>query len=105
MNERQRKIHDQTCRKSDKIKEVDVVRYPKVVEDLPTPAEWETEREIKPVFVEPQSQKPDHSDIPIYGKTFQTWEIQGIDGFLFSNDPFYLEVPLEDDSSSAVSCF
>lgn len=105
MNDRQRKIHDQTCRKSDKIKEVDVVRYPKIVEDLPTPAEWETEREFRPIFIEPQSQTPKQSDTPLYGKTFHTWEIQRIQGFQFSNDPFYLEVPPEADVSNAILCF
>ena len=106
MNDRQRKIHDQTCRKSEKIKEVDVVRYPKVVEDLPTPAEWETLSEIKPVFVDPQSQQaPNNSDIPLYGRTFHTWEIQRIQGFDFSNDPFYLEVPLDREIPDEISCF
>lgn len=92
MSERQRKLHDQTCRKSDRIQEVQVIQYPKVVEDLPTPAEWETAQVFHPVFVDTQTVQIQQQNLPLFGKTYNTREIQHIEHLNFSNDPFQLEL-------------
>lgn len=91
MTERQRKIHDQTCRGVSKVQEVGVFQYPKIIENLPTPEEWETERRIEPKFVEPVNDKKVQINIPIFGEVSQTEVIQHIDGLKFQNFPFILE--------------
>lgn len=87
MNERQRKIHDQTCRQNEKLHEqVDVIRYPKVVEDTPTPAEWETETSFEPMVVNPKnSDRKVVQLLPIFGRIMSMPELQEFSGYSFSN--------------------
>lgn len=88
LNERQRRIHDQTCKKSENVKVANVIHYPKVIESLPTPQEWELYERLPPKL-EPTTT----NDGPIFGKVIQTSSLQGIDGFNFCNLPFYLATP------------
>ena len=94
LTERQRKLQEQTCMKADRVQEVDVYQYPKVVESLPTPEEWETETIFHPQFV---SSKPlqslNDSHVPIFGEIYQTIEIQGITDFNFDNSNLTLQLP------------
>lgn len=84
LSERQRRIHDQTCRKSENAVLAPVIHYPKVVERLPTPAEWEVRAPVPAAPPQPTNVGP------VLGRVIQTASIQGIDGLSFSNAPFCL---------------
>jgi hypothetical protein len=91
LSDRQRRLHDQTCRRTDAVTEVDVVQYPKVVEDLTTPAEWEAEVSAAPVFV--VNDRLEIAQVPLFGELHRTWELQGIQGYEYSNDSAHLVTP------------
>jgi hypothetical protein len=85
LSDRQRQLHDQTCRKTSAVQEADVVHYPKVVESLPTPAEWEIVQEVRPVFVNNEPMVPE--DIPVFGVLMRLGDLQSLTGFQFTNHP------------------
>jgi hypothetical protein len=93
MSERQRRLHDQMCRKADAVTDADVVQYPKVVEALPTPADWETAGRVGPVLVEPV--RTDPAGVPRFGTLLQSRELQSISGYEYSNCPFRFVSPVE----------
>ena len=95
LNERQRRLHSQTCRKSENAKEAEIVYYPKVVESLPTPAEWEILEQQNYNNISRQINREDENmRIPIFGKITETSSLQGIDGFSFINAPLFLSTPI-----------
>jgi hypothetical protein len=101
MKERQRKIHDQTCQGISRAREAEVVSYPKVIESLPTPAEWELEKPVEPVFVvnDPLVRG---SDVPQFGRMMMTWDLQGLGGFGYQHLPFNLAAPKALDGTNEI---
>ena len=95
LTERQLKLHDQGCRKTDRVVQADVIQYPKVVESLPTPAEWEVHREFKPRFVTPVKRSCSEP-VPIFGRTVNVDQLQNFEGYELTNEPYALKVPETD---------
>lgn len=97
MSERERRIHQQTCQDTEHTTNADVVVYPKIVEDLPTPAEWEIIPQTEPKFIHPDPEKKfeiyDIEDNPlaIFGIIHNTGELQFAHKYKFSNDPYIFE--------------
>jgi hypothetical protein len=75
----------------DAVTEGDVVQYPKVVEHLPTPAEWEAPPAPAPVCV--PNDPLTAAAVPLFGQTHRTWELQGILGYEYAADSAHLVVP------------
>jgi hypothetical protein len=83
---RELKIHEQTCRQINKAMEANVIRFPKVVEVLPTPEEWEIIDREKPIFIEPKTRG---NKITNYvGDVFNTSDLQHINNESFSLKDF-----------------
>ena len=92
ITERQRKLHDQTCRKTEQVVSVDVVQYPKVVESLPTPAPWELERTFKPRSAVPVKRNVS-APVPLFGTVVNVTKLQALDGYEFTNDTCTMRTP------------
>lgn len=87
MSERQRKVHQQMCRETEKATESSVYQYPKVVEYLETPAEWEIVQETGPILVDYSKQSKESNETPIFGEIFTTSQLQLVDKHFYSNIP------------------
>ena len=87
LNSRQRKIHQQTCQETNKAQTADVVLYPKVVETLPTPEEWEIIEQRGPVLAQQKLPIEEQEKAPLIGKVYMTSDLQCLDKHhYFNND-------------------
>ncbi|EAY16740.1 hypothetical protein TVAG_067450 [Trichomonas vaginalis G3] len=88
LTERQKKVHQQMCRETEKATDSSIYQYPKVVETLETPAEWEVAQEVGPITVDSKLPNPkNEEEIPIFGEVFTTDQLQFVDKHFYSNLP------------------
>ena len=76
LNARQRKIHEQTCQETNKAQTADVIQYPKIVESLLTPEEFQIVEKRGPVFVTPKPPEKKAEEVPLFGKYYLTSDLQ-----------------------------
>jgi hypothetical protein len=103
MGDRQRKIHNQTCQGVSRTREAEVIAYPKVVESVATPAEWEIEKRQQPNFV--ASEPLTVSEVPRFGRIVHTWDLQNLSGYEFRNSPYVLGLPPGFSRGSEIDLF
>ena len=97
LSQRQRTLHDQTCRCHDApIQNVEVIHYPKVVEALTTPEDWETDLGFVPDIVHSDpihnhNLKDKKDEMVVYGTVISMSELQEYHNYSFTNFPFQFE--------------
>ena len=79
LTHRQRVIHNQTCQHTNNAQEADVVLYPKVVETLPTPEEWEIIERREPKLAAEKETEALKEEAPLIGKKLFTSDVQCIE--------------------------
>ena len=89
ISNKERLIHDQTCEHVEKIQKVDVIKYPKIVENLPTPKEWELFNLEKNNFNNKLNFL--NENIPNIGLILNSNSLQNLDNYFFTNIPFKFE--------------
>lgn len=83
LNPRDRIMHEQICQKADGVRNVEIIRFPKIVESLPTPQEWEIIDSS--ISYDKSDIFPNPLEMPQLGTVIRTGDLQKTDQFSYSS--------------------